>query len=273
VDTGPLIDDIKLEALHLFNVYLPLVRVDPTPTPTPTPLVYYDDFSDPASGWSVGPAYRYNEWCRWGWDCHSGYEAVAYMGYDEGHYRIYVPMDWRGGGDVDTWFVWPAEMAPMDEALTPLTENYCIEVKGILANSWETYQPWWAHWGIVFGADETGKQLYTFQINANHRVAVLRYQDYIYPGDIQGDSDVNVETPISYWSNREYGNSTDEYNVLKVFVQGSRADFYVNGAHVEDVNIPDLPRAQIGVIGGSWEVTPVEVKFDYIRYTPNCTAP
>lgn len=284
VDAGPLIDDITLEAIYSHDIYLPVIRRDPTPTPLP---IYVDGFTDPSSGWQTGWVQRFNEYCRSWTECYSRWEDVAYLSYVPDNYRIRVPMDWRGGGDVLTHFVWPAEMAPIPGLSGQLPDSYCVEARARFANSWGEYQPWWAHWGLVFGANSAQSgdaltEIYTFQINANHAVAMLRYHNYIYPGDRQptDGTEINVEIPLfrwpgnasyEYWSKAEYGNATAQYNVLKVYVHGDRADFYVNGQRLGVADIGIMPRAGVGIIAGSFEITPVEVDFDYFRYDPTCS--
>lgn len=282
VDTGALVDNLALEFNLGTATYLPLVRRDPTPTPTPTPTplpIYVDQFDDPNSGWHVGAALRYNEWCRWGWDCHAGDEEVAYMSYVPGHYRIDVPLTWQGGGDVDTWFVWPAEPAPLPDAVYPLPERYCVEARAIFANSSGDYDPYWAHWGIVFGANASMTELYAFQINANHNYGAMRYHNYQYPGNRQplDGEEVNVEIPIVPWCEGQDGHPCDspliptgDYNTLKVAVKGNVVDLYVNGVKLDSGDVIGMPRNRIGLIGGSFEVTPVDLRFDYFRFDATC---
>jgi hypothetical protein len=267
VDVGPLVDNLSLEVNYGYEVYLPLVRKDPTPTPTvtPVPSFYRDDFDDPMSGWYTGTAERYNHRLdpdRW------VTEVVAYMDYEDGHHTTYIPLTAHGGGDVDTWFVWPAHAAPLPAHLRPIPDNYCIEVRGILANSQGNYDPWWAHWGIVFGANESFTNLYTFQINANRRWAVIRYPTYVYPGDRTTDN----ETKIREWGQQDLPEilGGPKYNTLKVVVQGSSADYYVNGVRLGGGHIGNFPRAKIGLIAGDWEVTPVDIWIDYFHYDPDC---
>ncbi len=250
------------------TLFLPLVRR--------RSWVYYDDFSDPNSGWYVGAALRHNDFCDWingGYGC-SGLQEVAYMTYVNGNYRFYIPLTWHGGGQVDTWFVWPVQAAPLPDDFYPLPERYCVEARGRFS-SYEgvDYQPWWAHWGIVFGADEDLSELYTFQVNANHDMAVLRYENYTYPGNRQpmDGSKVNVESALVAWSgDMKDLIPTHRYNTLKVVVRGELADVYINGRHMDSVSIRRMPRERVGLTGGSWEVTPVQVDVDYFRYTAAC---
>jgi hypothetical protein len=279
VTTGPLIDEIVLEVLPIYDVYLPLVRLDPTPTPMP---IYTDDFSNSASGWYVGEATRINNrGTRDDPDLRE--EVVAQMSYDAGHYNIYVPMDVRGGGDAVTWFVWPAEMAPLPAEMTPLAACYSVETRARFRTDAD-YTPWWGHWGIVFGANAARTDVYTFQVNANHKLGMLRLYNYTYPGDRQplDGEQVNVEIPIyrwprsdsdGHWSRDTYGGASYLYKTLKVVVDGNRATFFINGDRVVSADVSGMPRDRVGVIAGSWEVTPIDVVFDYFRYDATCSAP
>jgi hypothetical protein len=199
---------------------------------------------------------------------------VANISYYQGNYRFYIPLTWHGGGNVDTWFVWPAEKAPMPDNFYPLPARYCVEARAKLANSWEDYSPWWAHWGLIFGANEDMTELYTFRVNANHSFAVTRMHNYLYPGNRQplDGQEVNVEIHIRPWSEEDLGTliETAEYNTLKAVIRDDVVQIYVDGVYLNIAPIPNMPRANIGLVGGSWEVTPVDIWFDYFSYDPLC---
>jgi hypothetical protein len=238
---------------------------------------YYDGFDDPSSGWAIGAALRYNDFCDWvdSTSGCSGLQEVAYFSYTDSNYRFYVPLTWHGGGSVDTWFVWPVQTAPLPAAHYPLPDSYCVEARGRFS-SFEgvDYQPWWAHWGIVFGADEDLSEVYTLQVNANHDMAVLQYHNYTYPGNRQplGGEEINVEIPWVSWSgDMKDLISTHGYNTLKVAVRGQLVYVYVNGRLMNIVRISGMPRAHVGLIGGSWEVTPVQLDISDFRYDPFCS--
>lgn len=281
VATGPLVDNLLLEFNVGHNVYLPLIVRDPTPTPTmtptPTPIpVFVDGFDNPASGWFVGAAERFNEWCHPDTGvCYARWEDVAYLNYQSGHYRMYVPTTWHGGGGVvDTWFVWPAQRAPLTAGFFPMPNRYCIEMRAKIANSWAEYQPYSAHWGLVIAGNAEMTDIVTFQVNANRNWAVLRYPTYKYPGNWNPDGPENVEVPLWAWEKElVYGQilGRDSYNTIKAVIRGPVAWFFSNDMFLGAVNLPsDMPRYNIGVIGGSWEVTPVELMIDYFRYDPFC---
>ena len=64
--------------------------------------------------------------------------------------------------------------------------------------------------------------------------------------------------------------STHNYNRLKVVVNGDYVDIYVNDHHLGNVDTGDLPHNRVGLIGGSWEVTPIDIMIDYFKYDPYC---
>ncbi len=250
---GVFVDDVVVRGDYGSHVFLPLIRHDPTPTPS----AYVDNFDNPSSGWYVGPAYRRNNNPLPG--CLGGKEKVAEMSYLDGHYRMYVFMDCRGGGNVDTWFVWPAQEAPLGEATAT---DYTVEARGVFANA-GPYEPWWAHWGVVFAANSDFTDLYTLQVNANGSFAVLRYPTYNYPGNRSTDN----ETPIIWWIDTPIVKLNPNYNTLRVEVRGDRATFYINDTWVGSETITGLSSmTKVGLIGGSWEVTPVDVRVDYFSY-------
>jgi hypothetical protein len=289
VNTGPspLVDNISLAVQSESSIYLPFIIIDPTPTPTPTPTPipdYRDDFDNPTSGWYIGPAMRLNrrylngEWVY-------VWEAVNWLDYLDGHYQMYIPLTAHGGGDVDTWFVRTVEYAPMPQEMSPLPQNYCVEVSAYMAGD---YDPDYllAHWGVVFGGDAAKTKVYTFQINSLGRFHILLYDNYVYPGrrvdpHFPGE---NIEIKLyNVGSEFEWGNphiplnSSHYHNTLKAAVKGDQLNVYINGQCVLDgygncltANIPGMPRDRVGLLGCSWEPTPVDIRFDYFRYDPFC---
>ncbi len=280
---GPLIDSLRIEARYRSEVYLPLVRIDPTPTPLP---IFFDDFTDPSSGWYVGWAQRYNVYTNlWGVP-YARWEDVAEMLYHNGTYQIRVPLTWHGGGDVDSWKVWPAEVAPLPASSYPIPDSYCIEVTGRIPRTWARYPgdplvaPHLAHWGIVFGADEALSEIYTFQINSQGNLGIIGFHDYRYPGNRNPNLPGNIEWPIyrwpgheiyGNWSDAQHGGPADVFKTLRVHVRGGHADFIVNGELLATANIGGMPRDRIGLIGGSYEVTPLVIELASFRYDPYCT--
>ena len=124
------------------------------------------------------------------------------------------------------------------------------------------------------GASDDLSELYTYQVNANQAFAALRFHNYEYPGNRQplSGTEINVEKSIVGWAaDSEARLKSDEYNTLRIVVNGATVRLIANGLQVASAYVPNIPRDRIGVIGGSWEVTPVDIAIDYFKYEPNCT--
>lgn len=231
-----------------------------------------DSFDQQGEKWFVGDAIREITWDP----NHLGPEVVAQLSYENNQYTFSIPLTRHGGGLVDTWFINIAEYAPFNQQITPLPETFCLEAKAKFANSTKEYDPWWAYWGILFGGNEEKTEFYSFKVNANHDFAVLQNVNYVYPGNRSGlpEEDSNIERQITQWGEHDLGAerlSSMRYNVIKVKVQNTNYKFFINNEKVVDIEIEDVPRDRIGIIGGSWEYTPVEIWFDYFLYDADCT--
>jgi uncharacterized repeat protein (TIGR01451 family) len=198
---------------------------------------FFDDFSNPASGWQVA------------------YDPLYTLRYLDNEYSIYVPLDNRGGGNVDTWFDQPAVLAPVNP---PSGSPYCVSVDTYFAS-----QPgWWEQHSLIFGASADKQVLYRLETNVNGDWAVAKYRNYHMPyGGIHADNQIIID-----WHEEtgEHVNKDNGRNHLKVIVSGTTATFYING-HALDfaTGLHDLPSLNyVGVIGGSYEVTPVDSRFD-----------
>ena len=241
--------------------------------------VFYDGFSNPDSGWHTGEDERYNFWDP----AHPGWETVSYIDILDDHYRFYIPLTRHAGGDVDTWWVWPAVSAPLPDVMQPIPENYCIEARARFVSHTGSGIIWWAHWGIVFAANDSFRNLHTFQINDNRNRAVVQYPYYEYPGNnniryrtLDPGDQTNLELRLVDWENDGYQfyniASNPAYNTIKVVVHDGRVDCYVNGVWMIRYDFGSgLTHDKIGLIAGNWEVTPQELLIDYFRYDPGCT--
>ena len=203
---------------------------------------YFEDFSNSASGWRIAN------------------DSLYTLGYINGWYRIYVPLDFRGGGSVDTWFDQPAVLAP----LQPSGSTYCVSVDTYFAST----PGWWESHSLIFGASADMRTLYRLETNVNGDWAVSKYTDYHMPyGGIHAG-----DTGIIDW-HEEHGDHVrmdQGFNHLKVIVKGTTATFYINGTTPLDyaTGLSDLPNLnRVGVIGGSYEVTPVDSRFDNFMWS------
>jgi uncharacterized repeat protein (TIGR01451 family) len=206
---------------------------------------YFDDFGNPQSGWLITSTPT----------CTVGYHT-------KGEYQMYVPLDFRGGGTVDTWFVKPVVLAPVQP---PSGKSYCVSVDTYFAS-----QPgWWEVHGVVFGASEDLSHVYRLETNVNGDWAVMKYTTYVWPN---GGLNSGEEWLISWHNGHMWPVNPDRgLNHLKVLVQGTSATFYINGERMGRLtNLNDLPAMnRVGLVGGSYEVTPVDARFDNFTWSTN----
>ena len=204
---------------------------------------FFDDFSNPASGWQIA------------------YDPLYTLRYINSEYSIYVPLDSRGGGNVDTWFDQPAVLSPVNP---PSGSNYCVSVDTYFAST----PGWWEQHSLIFAASADKHILYRLETNVNGDWAVSKYTDYHMPyGGIHAGNVAIID-----W-NEESGEHVQKdqgRNHLKVIVVGTTATFYINGTTALDfaTGLYDLPSLnRVGVIGGSYEVTPVDSRFDNFTWS------
>jgi len=204
---------------------------------------FFDDFSNSAGGWRIASLPLYT------------------LGYINGWYQIYVPLDFRGGGSVDTWFDQPAVLAPVQP---PSGSSYCVTVDTYFAST----PGWWESHSLIFAASADLRTLYRLETNVNGDWAVSKYTDYHMPyGGIHAG-----DTAIIDWheENGQHVAKDQGWNRLKVIVKGTTATFYINGGPPLDyaTGLYDLPSLnRVGVIGGSYEVTPVDSRFDNFMWS------
>ncbi len=209
---------------------------------------FFDDFSNPASGWRIASHPLYT------------------LRYINNEYSIYVPLDFRSGdGNVDTWFDQPAVLAPLQP---PSGSSYCVSVDTYFASE----PGWWEQHSLIFGASADLRTLYRLETNVNGDWAVSKYTNYNrYP---YGGIDAGDVTIIEWHEEEgEHVRKDQGRNHLKVIVVGTTATFYINGTALDyATGLGDLPYlSRVGVIGGSYEVTPVDSRFDNFMWSTDIT--
>ncbi len=258
VGRGAFLDDVVVEGDYGYHFALPLIRWDatPTPTPTPTPAYYYDNFDDDSSGWpdDRGPIY-------WDDGVHQGISGYWYRGYRSGQYRIYVE-------DAECYtcdrFKQPDALAPY---VVP-TNQYCVEASLKFVEG-----PYWANMGLVFGANSSNSKLYILCLSRDTDPDRLGW--FIVRQD-------NYEIPFDGCHAAEYGISGEnragthryDWNDLQVSVSGNNIDVFIGGYYKGSFTMDGLVGTnRVGLIGGSAEILPVDVRARYFRVIPNaaCT--
>jgi len=212
-------------------------------------VAFYDNFSDPNSGW---PDDKGQAWYEPGY-----WDSWWYRGYlaSEGQYRIKVD----NGPYPYIWLWVPDALAPY----RPPSDKYCVETRV------KFIEPigWWSCAGLVFGANESNTNLYMLSLGVgdNHLGwHIRRNPEYVFPK--VGCNYTYIPTIAS----GTQGTSYHDWNTLKVGVDGDLIKVYVGGIYVGQWTVPGLSATtRVGIIGGNYEVPQNEFRFDYFRVTPN----
>jgi hypothetical protein len=213
---------------------------------------FFDDFSDSSSGWPIVRNLVIKE-------TGSYYKTR----YEEGQYRIMVD---AGGPDI--WFHQPDALAPYQVT----TDKYCVEVKTFLAKNqppyegWDFY-PWWANGGLVFGANEANTNIYAVCVAVGADSMgwfAVNNSEYEYPKlgcNAPGDEERPGEG-----GGLKYG----EWHTFHVGVDGDTFEVWVDGVYKGKFGLSGLSATtRVGLIGGDYEMNPVDFRFDDFRVTPN----
>ncbi len=257
VGRGAFLDNVVLRVNLGYQVLLPLIRREPTPTPSPTPtptpvVEYYDDFTDAGSGWPNDKGqiwYEKNLWDVW-W--RRGYVT------SRGEYRIAID---NGPAPV-VWFWQPDALAPY----VPPSDTYCVETEARFEK-----HGWWANGGLVFGANDKNTDLYMLCLGVGANELgwhVTRNPNYEFPRN-----GCAYEDGVIARGGKE-GTSWDGWNRLQVSVNGDWIRVYVGGLDMGSYYMPGLASTtRVGLVGGDYEVSDVDIRFKYFRVIPNaaCT--
>jgi len=219
-------------------------------------LGFFDDFSNPNSGWPVVAKKVIPET--------STYYRLRY---DNGQYRIMID---AGGPYI--WFHQPDALAPY----RPPTDKYCVETRIKLFKREPPYQNWdfypyWSSGGLVFGANESNTNIYALCTSIGENTMgwfVAHNPQYKYP-----------MIGCAYLDNPGIGESAgtlaiSKWHTFKVGVDGNNFTIYIDGQNKGTYHLSGLSgTTRVGLIGGDYEITPVDYRFDDFRVTPNaaCT--
>jgi uncharacterized repeat protein (TIGR01451 family) len=219
--------------------------------------IYYDDFSNSNSGWPqratlVIPSSNTHFRLR----------------YEYGHYRIMID---QGGPPI--WFHQPDALAPY----IPPSNKYCVEttvrfekLKSPYDNPDWNYYPYWGNAGLIFGANAANTHLYALclAVGSQGRMGwfLVNNPTYEYPkkgcnyvpGKLGGEDADTIQLDANRWHN------------LQVGVDGDQVTVYVNGNYKGRWTMNGLSAmTRVGVVGGDYEITPVDIRYDYFKVTPN----
>lgn len=216
---------------------------------------FYDDFSDPSSGWPKKSVLVIPET-----DTHYR------LRYEYGHYRIMVD---PGGPPI--WFYQPDALAPY----RPPTDKYCVETRVRFmkdqppydSSTWD-YYPFWANAGLVFGVDEANHNLYAMclSVGADGKLGWFVVNNPVYSYPKKGCNYVNGVV-----GGEDAGSlAMEAWHRFQVSVDGNSVTVYIDGVRKGSWTMYGLSdTTRVGLIGGDYEVTPVDVRFDNFRVVPN----
>jgi uncharacterized repeat protein (TIGR01451 family) len=214
---------------------------------------YFDDFSAVGTGW---PNQRGDIIDDRGED-----RGDWYRRYRGGEYQIYIPQAecWTC-----YWFLQPNALAPY----RPPTNKYCVETRARFEES-----GWWANMGLIFGANEKNDKFYSLCLSEGDFADQLGWflmmkDDYDFP-----KRGCSGPTEKIDGDNRD-GTSRDDWNHLKVGVNGDTVRVWIGGVYKGKYSMDGLSSTtRVGLIGGVYEILPVDARFDYFKVTPNsdCT--
>jgi len=143
--------------------------------------------------------------------------------------------------------------------------------------------PWWDNAGLIFGANEANDQLFMiclgtqtyddgtrtirWNIHANtvypHKFWDVPDKPYAFPYRGCSEDWLRVLDP---W--RGTGIHNGGYNHLKAVVNGDTVTVYINDTFGAQVTLPGLAATtRVGVIGGPYEYTPSDIRFDWFKLT------
>lgn len=209
---------------------------------------YFDNFTDDNSGWPQDKGLIYTD--------SSGGQHYWRRGYKEeqGEYRIKIDQ-----GGPFSWFQQPDALAPY----RPPSDKYCIETRVRFEDG-----NYWANMGMVIGANEDNDDIYALCLSRDSSDGLgwflMRSADYDFPKGGCASPSYKIE------GGDRQGTSRDGWNKLQISVDGDRVDVFIGGYYKGTFTLEGLwSKTRVGVIGGDYELTPIDVRFDYFRVIPD----
>lgn len=257
------------------TLYLPLVlRIEPAI------ITFFDDFSDPNSGWPISSSSICNPYTN-----EEITEAektnVTYWRrrYLDGEYQFLIPP----ANASAVWFCQPDALAPWIVGSDVYTVETSIRYAEGKYGKWDL-NPWWDNAGLIFGANGSGTQLFMICLGTQ------TYDNQ--PRTIRWTIHANVPYPYKKWDApdkpykfpyrgcsedlirvddwRSYPLAGSGYNHLTAAVNGDNVKIYINGVHdpAWEYYLPGLSATtRVGLIGGDYEFTPSDIRADWFRLT------
>lgn len=248
VAQGVWLDRLLLQANYGSTINLPLVANNYA-----TELEiqgFYDDFSDPASGWR-DRLYEHGD----------GVDLMR-VGYVDEVYRMKVLLNYDGRNNR----MMGLTRAPYSEEHS----RYDLQVRhSFVEGDDQVTMPEFGKASLIFGANATFSTLYAFEWNYEGNCAVNKYSNVDYPITWYEGSDLDTHT-IMAWRNCatfQLDGGYDADNHMRVEVRDNKATIYVmdGGNKVEVKSFTDdalRNHRRVGLVTGTWDYTPVNSHFD-----------
>jgi hypothetical protein len=209
-------------------------------------VIFLDNFTSATTGWPDDKGLIYYEKNKW--------DSYWYRGYltSSGEYRLKVdPLP------APLWFYQPDALA----SYRPPSNTYCVETKVRFETT-----GWWANAGLIFGANEANTDLYILCLGSGFNQLgwhITRNHEYTFPK--QGCA---YQAGVIAQGNE--GTTWGGWNLLQVSVNGDWIHAYVGGVDIGSYQMPGLGNTtRVGVVGGEYEVSPIDIRYDYFKVTPN----
>lgn len=255
-----------------FFAYLPLVQQF-------YPPIYFDDFSDPSTGWandasSICNPHTNDPITKAGKPWMTVYWT---RGYNNGEYQFFIPP----GNATAVWFCQPIALAPYIVS----SDVYTVETSARFVDgkfeAW-TLNNWWDNLGLIFGANDSGSRLFMLCLGTQRYSDGTRSVNWAIFAHTPGAPRIFPGAPLTYvfpyracaeeqnrvsaWSEKWV--SDNGYNHLQAIVSGDTVSVHINGNYGGSWNVPELSgMTRVGITGGDYEYTPTDVRFDWFKTT------
>ena len=220
------------------------------------PRGYFDDFSNPNSGWPRGLVMRGE---------HPGVPdgPLFDRNYDSGTYRVKIMLDTLGFNNRRFGIVqtdhYPAHA---------FGNHYVVAVDHYfaVASDQGDVEPTSGKAGLIFGASSGYNTLYILEWNFEGQCSVVRYDNATHPVTT---IDLGNYTYARNWTECPAKGGYNNTQRFRVVVRNNTAHVYIDNAHIGTYDMAGLNQhGKVGLLTGSWDRTPVESRFDNFRYAP-----
>jgi hypothetical protein len=223
-------------------------------------IPFYDDFTDSSSGWPNEEGVMYID--------QSGTRHEWKRDYKSGQYRLKVEQ----GGPL-AWFWHPGAFAPY----APPSNKYCIETSAKFLEG-----GYWANMGVIFVAEGNSGTVNIYAMcfardDDNGLGWFLMFKEnYKFPSD-DGSKRCGCSCPTGAkidgfapeGQGVRDGTSKEGWNRVRIGVNGNNVRVYIGDYYKGEAKMSNLnDMTYVGVLGGDYEVTPIDIRYEYFQVIP-----